>query len=124
MLEQTIDQPTVSIDRAMRCFALAAIAVVLLTAPALSQPVATQPSADSELRITWEVKNRFRLFRNDADFQRHVVAQRAGGVLAAEHLLAGETDGRGWAKDMYERLCLDVTGKLTETCQRDGERES
>ena len=32
-------------------------------------------------RIEWEVKNRFRLFRSEADFQRHVAADRGDGVL-------------------------------------------
>src|SRR6202043_2204174 len=59
------------------------------------------------LRIEWEVKNRFRLFRNEADFQRHVAAARGDGVLAAERRGARETDGRGWARDTVERLCLD-----------------
>ena len=34
-------------------------------------------------RIEWEVKNRFRLFRSEADFERHVDAMRHVGVLAA-----------------------------------------
>src|SRR5262245_10053297 len=74
-------------------------------------------------RIQWEVKNRFRLFRNEADFQRHVLAQRGEGVLAAERRLARDSDGRGWARDTIERLCVDRAGKLLETCERDGERE-
>src|SRR6266508_3613569 len=48
-------------------------------------------------RIQWEVKNRFRLFRNEADFQRHVAAHRGEGVLAAERRLARDSDGRGCA---------------------------
>src|SRR5262245_16296760 len=75
------------------------------------------------LRIEWEVKNRFRLFRNEADFQRHVAAARGNGVLTAERRLARESDGRGWARDTVERLCLDRAGRLTEFCDRDGERE-
>jgi hypothetical protein len=75
------------------------------------------------LRIEWEVKNRFRLFRNEADFQRHVGAGRGEGVLAAERRLARETDGRGWARDVVERLCVDRSGHLLEMCERDGERE-
>ena len=87
------------------------------------------PAAHAELRgggaahIEWEVKNRFRLFRSDADFQRHVAATRNDGVLAAERLLARETDGRGWARDTVERLCVDRAGKLLEVCDRDGVRE-
>ena len=75
------------------------------------------------LRIEWEVKNRFRLFRNEADFQRHVAAARGDGVLATERRLARETDGRGWARDTVERLCVDRAGRLLEFCDRDGERE-
>ena len=35
-----------------------------------------------------------------------------------------ESDGRGWARDTVERLCVDRAGKLMETCDRDGVRES
>src|SRR5262249_42176368 len=79
---------------------------------------------DGVLRIEWEVKNRFRLFRNEADFQRHAAAARYEGVLGAERRLARQTDGRGWARDTVERLCVDRAGKLQEICDRDGERES
>jgi hypothetical protein len=75
-------------------------------------------------RIEWEVKNRFRLFRSEADFERHVAAMRHGGVLAAERRLAKESEGRGWARDIVERLCLDRAGRLLEFCDRDGEREN
>ena len=87
------------------------------------------PAAHAEFRgagaprIEWEVKNRFRLFRNEADFQRHVAATRNDGVLGAEQRLARESDGRGWARDTVERLCVDRAGKLLEFCDRDGERE-
>jgi hypothetical protein len=82
-----------------------------------------QTGSDDSLRIEWEVKNRFRLFRNEADFQRHVAADRGDGILAAEDRLEAKSDGRGWAKDMVDHLCIDGTGKLSEFCQRDGERE-
>jgi hypothetical protein len=85
---------------------------------------AAQAVSDGELRIEWEVSNRFRLFRSEADFRRHVAASVGDGVLAAEQRLARETDGRGWAKDVLDRLCVDRAGKLVETCQRDGEREN
>src|SRR5258708_10526413 len=86
--------------------------------------VHAQPAAGAAPHIEWEVKNRFRLFRNEADFQGHVAAMRSDGVLAAERRLASETDGRGWARDMIERLCVDRAGMLLESCDRDGERES
>jgi lysophospholipase L1-like esterase len=81
------------------------------------------PSASAP-RIEWEVKNRFRLFRNETDFQRHVAATRNDGVLGAERRLAISSDGRGWARDIVERLCVDRAGRLTETCDRDGTREN
>lgn len=80
--------------------------------------------APSNLRIEWEVKNRFRLFRNEADFRRHAAAMRGDGVLAAEQRLARASDGRGWARDMVGNLCVDQSGRIPETCQRDGEREN
>src|SRR5262249_25340626 len=88
------------------------------------QAVHAQPAAGAAPHIEWEVKNRFRLVRNEADFQRHVAAMRGAGVLSAERRLASETDGRGWASDLIERLCVDRAGRLLEFCDRDGERES
>ena len=88
------------------------------------QAVHAQPAAGAAPHIEWEVKSRFRLFRDEADFQRHVAALRSGGVLAAEQRLASESDGRGWAREMVERLCVDRAGRLLEFCDRDGERES
>ena len=43
--------------------------------------------------------------------------------MAAEDRLARESDGRGWARDTVERLCVDRAGKLLETCDRDGTPE-
>lgn len=105
----------------MRAIKLAFCVFSLFCGIADLAPAQTAPEGD--LRIGWEVKNRFRLFRNEADFARHVAVHR-GGVLAAEQRLAAATNGRGWARDMLDGLCLDQTGKLVEVCQRDGERES
>jgi len=92
-------------------------------APSLApaSPVA-QPTADG-LRIDWEVKNRFRLFRNEHDFQRQVAASRSDGVLGAEQRLARDTAGRGWARNVVTNLCVDGAGNVTEVCVRDGVRE-
>jgi hypothetical protein len=106
----------------MRALRIAACAFVL-ACPQLATVAPAQTTGDSDLRIAWEVKNRFRLFRNESDFQRHVAAHRGDGVLAAEQRLARASDGRGWAREMVTRLCVDGTGKLLETCERDGERE-
>jgi hypothetical protein len=86
-------------------------------------PAAMAQSKSGGPRIEWEVKNRFRLFRSEADFQRHVAADRGDGLRAAEDRLARESDGRGWARDTVERLCVDRAGKLLETCDRDGTLE-
>jgi lysophospholipase L1-like esterase len=85
----------------------------------------TSPESASDApRIEWEVKNRFRLFRSDRDFERHVNAYRADGVLAAEHRLETDTGGRGWARTMVGSLCVDAAGNLSETCTRDGVAEN
>jgi hypothetical protein len=82
-----------------------------------------EPIGSATPYIEWEVKNRFRLFRSEADFERHVAAAQAGSVLAAEQRLARASEGRGWARDTVERLCVDRAGRLLEFCDRDGERE-
>jgi hypothetical protein len=97
-------------------------------APVLAQvsilPPAPAPEAAVDVTVVWEIKNRFRLFRDEKDFRRHVAAAQAGSVLAAEQLLGRESDGRGWARDMVTRLCVDGAGRITDTCTRDGARES
>ena len=107
----------------MRHLGIAGFATVLLWAW-YGQPAHAELKGGSALQIEWEVKHRFRLFRKEADFQRHVAAAHGEGVLAAERHLARETDGRGWARDMVERLCVDRAGRLLESCERDGERET
>ena len=106
----------------MRIFVILASAAVLAFAPI--NPAPGQPAGAGNLKIVWEVKNRFRLFRKEADFIRQVSANKGDGVLAAERRLARESDGYGWAKDVVASLCVDTAGKLIETCERDGERES
>jgi hypothetical protein len=96
---------------------------VLLTSPIPVSPALAQPAAAAKPRIEWEVKNRFRLFRNESDFQRHVASWRNDGVLASEQRLAVASDGRGWARDTVERLCVNRAGSLMEYCERDGTRE-
>jgi hypothetical protein len=100
-------------------------AALVLTALLLSVPdsAALAQAGDAKPRIEWEVKNRFRLFRNEDDFQRHLAAWRDDGVLGSERRLAIESDGRGWARDTVERLCVDRAGRLMEFCERDGTRE-
>jgi len=105
----------------MKNFLILSLAALLLAG--WSAPAALAQPRNGGPRIEWEVKNRFRLFRSEADFQRHVAADRGDGLLAAEDRLARESDGRGWARDTVERLCVDRAGKLLETCDRDGTLE-
>ncbi len=107
-----------------------ALAVLLSLAPFASGRAQDQPPASSGLsstgnfQIVWEVKNRFRLFRNEADFLRQVAASRGDGVLAAEDRLERDSAGLGWAKDVVGHLCVDPVGNLMQTCERDGVSES
>ena len=100
------------------------IILILLFALAPFDAAFAQLAGTGDFRIVWEVKNRFRLFRHEADFLRMAAASRGDGVLAAERRLARDTDGLGWAKDVVADLCLDSSGSLLETCDRDGEREN
>jgi len=112
---------------ASACLDRAAAQVQIQPPPAAPPTAPLQilpPTVSPDLRIVWEVKNRFRLFRREADFLRHVAAQSIKSVLAAEQIMAGETDGRGWARAMLGNLCIDPMGGVMTTCERDGARES
>ncbi|MBV9457071.1 MAG: hypothetical protein JO141_06100, partial [Bradyrhizobium sp.] len=95
------------------------------------QPVAAQtgPGAAAPMRIaamqiSWEVRNRFRLFREERDFQLHVESLRNRSLLASEDALEVQSDGRGWARNMVNRLCIDLQGHVAEPCVRDNVKES
>jgi hypothetical protein len=109
--------------------ALPAVAQTQVQPPGAPGPAAAPlqilpPTLSTDLRIAWEVKNRFRLFRKETDFLKHVAALSAKSILASEQIMAAETDGRGWARAMLSSLCIDATGNLMTTCERDGARES
>jgi hypothetical protein len=106
----------------MRVITLTILAY-LMTGASIDSRAAAQSGA-AAIAIEWQVKNRFRLFRREADFERHVQASRAGSLLAAEQLLQNSAGEHGWAKDMVEHLCVNAAGALLETCERDGEREN
>jgi lysophospholipase L1-like esterase len=88
------------------------------------QAVSPQVAITSDLTVSWEVKSRFRLFRYESDFLKHVDADRGDGLLAAEQRLARATEGHGWARTMLNGLCVDALGRLVEVCERDGEKEN
>ena len=102
------------------------LAALLLSVPLGWRSAGSRRSCPRRLRprIDWEVKNRFRLFRDEKDFHRHVAATSGRSILAAEQTLEQETDGRGWARDMVARLCVDGAGRVLDTCVRDGAREN
>jgi len=102
---------------------LAVILTVLLSIAPLDAAFA-QLSSTGNFHIAWEVKNRFRLFRKESDFLRQVAASRGDGVLAAEDRLEQTTGGFGWAKDVVGSLCVDASGNIMQSCDRDGVKES
>jgi lysophospholipase L1-like esterase len=85
---------------------------------------AAQDAADAPMQISWEVRNRFRLFREERDFLLHSESARGRSVLASEQALELQSDGRGWARNMVNRLCIDLSGRVSEPCMRDNVRES
>jgi hypothetical protein len=121
-----------SLKHSLRRAAVAAVALVPFVAHTVSAQVPDAPDAPSApvvepatgVVITWEVANRFRLFRDERDFRRHVEAESGRGVLEAEQDLAEASEGRGWARDMVVRLCLDAIGQIADQCTRDGVREN
>jgi hypothetical protein len=113
-------QPTF---RRLAAFGLLAL-LCLYGRPALAQISLLPTEVATDVSISWEVRNRFRLFRDEKDFNRHLAAESGHTILQAEQTLAQETDGRGWARDMVTRLCVDGAGRVLDTCVRDGVRES
>ncbi|MBR1156840.1 hypothetical protein [Bradyrhizobium sp. JYMT SZCCT0428] len=91
---------------------------------ALSPPPAEAQIAQGAMQISWEVRNRFRLFREERDFQLHAESSRGRSVLAAEQALGLQSDGRGWARNTVNRLCIDLAGRVNEPCTRDNVKES
>ena len=98
------------------CFRLFIIAAVVSGALLASggHRAAAQTTPDSALQISWEVKNRFRLFREERDFQLHVESLRNRSVLASEDALELQSDGRGWARNVVNRLCIDLQGRVAD----------
>ena len=88
------------------------------------RPAIAQTNAAAPMQISWEVRNRFRLFREERDFQLHVDAEKSGGILAAEQALELQSDGRGWARNVVNRLCIDLQGRVSEPCTRDNVKEN
>jgi hypothetical protein len=104
--------------------AILAVALMSLAPAAPGSMASAQTAAPAGLRIDWEVRNRFRLFREERDFQIHAESLRARSILESEQALALQSDGRGWARNTVGRLCIDPAGRVTEPCTREGVKES
>ncbi|SHL55972.1 hypothetical protein SAMN05444159_6206 [Bradyrhizobium lablabi] len=113
--------------RSIAAGALVACALALSPAQRAAAQSAASPAQgapDTPMQISWEVRNRFRLFREERDFQLHVESARDRSVLASEQALELQSDGRGWARNMVNRLCIDLSGRVSEPCTRDNVKES
>jgi hypothetical protein len=93
-------------------------------APLPAAPPAVESAPDAPIQISWEVRSRFRLFREERDFKLHTDSARAGSILASEDALEQQSDGRGWARNTVNRLCIDLAGHVSEPCTRDNVKES
>ena len=91
------------------CFSILPLAVALALPAAEAR---AQAAPDGAYRVVWEVKNRFRLFREEKDFVLHAEALRGQSILEAEYDLAMQSEGRGWARNMVRRLCIDAAGEI------------
>ena len=110
-----------------RILSTSMIAAALLASMCAALPASraeAQTAADGALQISWEVRNRFRLFREERDFALHADSARGRSVLASEQALGLQSDGRGWARNIVNRLCIDLAGRVSEPCTRDNVKES
>jgi len=96
------------------------IAAAVLAALAAADVGCAHAANPGAMQISWEVRNRFRMFREERDFQLHVEAAKNRDVLGAEQALAIQSDGRGWARNTLVRLCVDQAGKIAQPCMREG----
>jgi hypothetical protein len=92
-------------------------------APTLPE-AAAQAVPDGGMQISWEVRNRFRLFREERDFTLHAQSMRGKNILSSEQALELQSDGRGWARNTVARLCIDAVGRIADPCTRDNVKEN
>jgi lysophospholipase L1-like esterase len=111
------------ISKLIRAMMLLGTLGVFPTSWAAAQTIAAA-STDAPMQISWEVRNRFRLFREERDFLIHTETLRAGSIFASEQALELQSDGRGWARNTVNRLCIDLIGHVSEPCTRDNVKES
>lgn len=103
----------------------AMLAAALLGGMLLCLPPQQAAAQDADaIQISWEVRNRFRLFREERDFLLQVESARNRSILASEQALETQSDGRGWARNTVNRLCIDLQGRVNQPCTRDNIKES
>jgi lysophospholipase L1-like esterase len=121
-------RPNSDVKRIMIRNCLRSIIICALLAAALTalpeRRAAAQGPADAPVQISWEVRNRFRLFREERDFLLHTESAKGRSILASEQALELQSDGRGWARNAVNRLCIDLSGRVSEPCTRDNVKES
>ena len=110
--------------RSLTACALLAAALAALPAERAAAQSSPATASDGTVQISWEVRNRFRLFREERDFLLHSEGARGGSILASEQALELQSDGRGWARNTVNRLCIDLSGRVSEPCLRDNVKES
>jgi hypothetical protein len=103
---------------------IAVVVAAVIAGIVIADKSTAQPAANTPVRISWEVKNRFRLFREEKDFLLHAEALRGRSILESERELARLSEGRGWARNMLGRLCIDAIGHIAGPCMRDGNPEN
>ena len=96
----------------------------------IASGIAAQAQVVPDVRVDWEVANRFRLFRHQSDFDDQVRAALANNgsfksIFDAERTLSDAANARGWAAPLLSRLCYDpAKGRILDKCDRDGVTES
>src|SRR5207247_9940086 len=71
---------------------------------AQTAPAAVQGAPDNPMQISWEVRNRFRLFREERDFLLHAENAQVRSILASEQALELQSDGRCSPRNAASRL--------------------
>lgn len=103
----------------------ALLAVCLAALPIKRTAAQSAAAVDAKpMQISWKVRNRFRLFADERDFRLHVESLQGRSILAGEQMLELQTEGRGWARDMVKRLCIDLHGNVERPCIRDNVKEN
>src|SRR5919109_542814 len=92
-----------------------AAALVFAASLAPDHVLAQTAGPGDDLRVSWEVKNRFRLFRDERDFLRHVAALQSVSVRLSGTIAPGMTcqwtfeDPKGDAQNFRGDCGAEVT---------------